>query len=144
MEDAVAHNNTRIIDIDLNAYFDNVSHDILLKKVTERVNDDKVMRLLKLILKASGKRGVTQGGVNTPFLSNIYFNEIDKMLERAKQITKRDRYKYVEYVRFADDVVILADGFRVSDFWDYNCLVKATFSECSLGKGVEIYQAYFK
>ena len=56
--EAVIKNKTRVIDLDLKAYFDNVRHDILLQKVAERVNDDKVMRLLKLILKASGKRGV--------------------------------------------------------------------------------------
>lgn len=119
---AVVHNKTRVIDIDLNAYFDNVRHDILLKKVAERVNDDNVMRLLKLILKASGKRGVPQGGIISPLLSNIYLNELDKMLERAKEVTGRGRYEYVEYARFADDVVILIDGFRK---WDW--LVKAVY-----------------
>ena len=44
--EAVVKNKTRVIDLDLRAYFDNVRQDILLKKVAERVNDDKVMRLL--------------------------------------------------------------------------------------------------
>ena len=61
--EAVVKNKTRVIDLDLRAYFDNVRHDILLKKVAERVRDDKVMRFLKLILKAGGSRGVPQGGV---------------------------------------------------------------------------------
>ena len=47
-------------------YFDTVRHDILLGKVAIRVDDDEVLRLLKLILKAGGKRGVPQGGVITP------------------------------------------------------------------------------
>jgi len=109
---AVVKNKTRVIDLDLKSYFDNVRHDILLKKVAERVNDDEVMRLLKLILQAGGKRGVPQGGVISPLLSNIYLNEVDKMLERAKEVTRQGRFTYIEYARFADDLVILVDGFK--------------------------------
>jgi RNA-directed DNA polymerase len=119
---AVVENKTRVIDLDLRAYFDNVRHDILLKKVAQRVNDDKVMRLLKLILKASGKRGVPQGGVISPLLSNIYLNEVDGMLERAKEVTRNGRFTYIEYARFADDLVILVDGFRK---WEW--LLKAAY-----------------
>ena len=109
---AVVKNKTRVIDLDLKAYFDNVRHDILLSKVAERISNGEVMRLLKLIVKASGKRGVPQGGVISPLLSNIYLNEVDKMLERAKEVTRQGRYTYIEYARFADDLVILVDGFR--------------------------------
>ena len=109
---AVVKNKTRVIDLDLKSYFDNVRQDILLKKVAERVNDDEVMRLLKLILQAGGKRGVPQGGVISPLLSNVYLNEVDKMLERAKEVTRHGRFTYIEYARFADDLVILVDGFR--------------------------------
>ena len=110
--EAVVKNKTRVIDLDLRAYFDNVRHDILLQKVAERVVDDRIMRLLKLILKASGKRGVPQGGVISPLLSNIYLNEVDRMLERAKEVTRNGRFTYIEYARFADDLVVLVDGFR--------------------------------
>jgi len=109
---AVVHNKTRVIDLDLKSYFDNIRHDLLLAKVAKRVNDDKVMRLMKLILKAGGKRGVPQGGVISPLLSNLYLNEVDKMLERAKEVTRQGRYTYIEYARFADDIVVLVDGYR--------------------------------
>jgi hypothetical protein len=46
--------------VDLKSYFDTVRDDILLNKISLRVNDADVMRLMKLILKASGKRGVPQ------------------------------------------------------------------------------------
>jgi len=45
----------------LSSYFDNVQHSLLLEKVARRVRDDAVMHLLKMILKATGKKGVSQG-----------------------------------------------------------------------------------
>ncbi len=106
---AIVQNKTRVIDLDLRAYFDTVRHELLLKKVAQRINDDDVMHLLKVMLKASGKQGVPQGGVISPVLSNLYLNEVDRMLERAKEVTRYGKYTYVEYARFADDMVILVD-----------------------------------
>ena len=68
---AVVENKTMVIDLDLESYFDNIKHDILLGKVAQRVDDDNIMRLLKMILKANGKRGVPQGGVILSFLTSI-------------------------------------------------------------------------
>jgi hypothetical protein len=42
-------------------------------------------------------------GVISPLLSNINLNEVDEMLERAKEVTRNGRYTYLEYVRYADD-----------------------------------------
>jgi len=86
----------KVIDIDPKAYFDNVRYDILLSKVAKPVNNNDTMRLLKLILKANGKKGVPQGGVISPLLANIYLNEVDKMLERAKKVTRKGKYTYIE------------------------------------------------
>lgn len=114
--EAIVSNKTRIIDLDLRAYFDNVRQDVLLEKVAKRVNDDAVMYLLSLILKAAGKRGVPQGGVISPVLSNLYLNEVDRMLERAQQVTRQGQYAYVQYARFADDLVVLVDAYRRHDW----------------------------
>jgi RNA-directed DNA polymerase len=107
---------TKVIDVDLTAYFDNVNHHILMKKVSKRINDPKVMRLLKLILKASGKKGVPQGGVISPLLSNIYLNAIDHMFEKAIDETSRNGYEQLDYYRFADDMVILVNGHEALDW----------------------------
>jgi len=101
---------TRIIDIDLRAYFDNVQHYLLLEKVARRVRDDAVMHLLKMMLKATGEKGVPQGGVISPLLSNLYLTEVDRMLEKAIATTRRGEYTNVQYARFADDLVILIDA----------------------------------
>ena len=60
----------------------------MLEKVAPRVDDADIMHLLKVMLKASGKKGVPQGGVISPLLSNIYLNEVDRMLERARDVTR--------------------------------------------------------
>jgi RNA-directed DNA polymerase len=109
VEEAIKQGKTRIVDLDLKAYFDSVRHDVLLSKVALRVNDSDVMHLLKQILKSTGKRGVPQGGVISPVLSNLYLNELDRMLEKAIETTRRGPGAQVEYARYADDMVILID-----------------------------------
>jgi RNA-directed DNA polymerase len=113
---AIIAGKTRVIDVDLRAYFDNVRHHILLEKVALRVDDPEVMSLLKMMIKATGKRGISQGGVISPLLSNIYLNGVDRMLERAKEVTRSGRNTRLEYARFADDLVILVDGYHRRDW----------------------------
>jgi len=116
---AIVQEKTRVIDIDLKSYFDTIRHDILLSKIAKRIRDDKVLHLLKLILKANGKKGVPQGSVISPLLSNIYLNELDKMLERANEVTREGKYTHITYARWADDLIILVDGYRKWD-WLYH------------------------
>src|SRR5258706_1175476 len=59
-------------------------------------------------------------GVTSPLLSNLYLNEVDRMLEKAVHTTRRGKSTNVQYARFADDMVILIDAERRSDW-----LVKA-------------------
>ena len=116
VDKAIGEGKTRIIDLDLRAYFDNVRHYLLLEKVARQVQDSKVMRLLNLILKSTGKKGVPQGGVISPLLSNLYLNEVDRMLEKAIDTTRRGKYTNVQYARFADDMVILVDSHPRNDW----------------------------
>lgn len=84
--------------------------------MARRVDDPDVMHLLKIMLKANGRCGVprraegalpARRGVISPLLSNLYLTEVDRMLERAKEATRCGKYTYIEYARFADDLVIL-------------------------------------
>ena len=63
-----------------------------------------------MMLKASGKRGVPQGGVISPLLSNVYLNEVDRMLQRARRSRAQKGWTAIEYARFADDLVVLVDS----------------------------------
>ena len=114
--EAIVQRKTRVLDFDLRSYFDNIRHDRLLEKVAKRIDDRDILHLLKVILKASGKTGVPQGGVISPLLSNLYLNEVDLMLERAKAVTRQGKYTYIEYARFADDLVILIDAYERHDW----------------------------
>jgi RNA-directed DNA polymerase len=116
VDQAIMQGKTRIIDLDLRAYFDSVQHHLLLEKIARRIQDADVMRLLKLILKSTGKKGVPQGGVISPVLSNVYLNEVDKMLEKAMETTRRGPYTQVQYARFADDLVILISSHPQQDW----------------------------
>ena len=116
VEKSIVYGKTRVIDVDLAAYFDTVRHDLLLGKVARRIQDGEILHLVKLMLKASGKRGVPQGGVLSPLLANVYLTEVDAMLERAKRVTQEGAYTRVEYARYADDLVILVDWHRRHDW----------------------------
>jgi RNA-directed DNA polymerase len=134
---AIVRRKTQVIDLDLRAYFDSVRHDLLLDKVAKRVQDDELLRLLKVILKASGSIGVPQGGVISPLLSNVYLNEVDRMLERAKAVTRKGSQTYVEYARFADDLVVLIDDGHPSQMWLFEA-VQRRLREEFVRLGVEI------
>jgi len=107
---------TRVVEVDLSGYFDNIRHHLLLEKVGRRVQDDEVMHLLKLILKANGKKGVPQGGIISPLLSNLYLDDVDEMMERAREVTRRKGYENMGFVRSADDMVILVHGHPSEDW----------------------------
>jgi RNA-directed DNA polymerase len=103
---------TRVIDIDLKSYFDNIRHHLVLRKLAMRVKDPGILQLVKQMLKANGKRGVPQGGVLSPLLANVYLNELDQAMEEEMSKRRREgRWERVVYTRYADDLVILVDGY---------------------------------
>ena len=85
---SIVQGKTYVIDLDLRSYFDTIRHHVVLEKVARRVDDDEIMALL----------------------SNLYLNEVDRMLEKAKQVTRYGPWTAIEYARFADDLVILVDS----------------------------------
>src|SRR6266436_9325567 len=115
---------TDVVDADLSRYFDSMPHSDLLKSVARRIVDRRVLRLIKLWLKApieerdeegrrrmsGGKRstcGTPQGGVASPMLANIYMNRFLKHW----RLTARDKAFCAHVVSYADDFVILSSGY---------------------------------
>jgi RNA-directed DNA polymerase len=111
-----------VIDVDLSKYFDTIRHDILLRKVAQRVQDPDVLHLVKQILKASGKIGVPQGGPFSPLAANIYLNEVDWYFDGIRRKTAQGEYEYVNYHRFADDIVITVSGHHTKKGWTERAL----------------------
>ncbi len=108
---------TRVIDVDLTNYFDSIRHLILLDKIARRVKDPEVMRLVKQIIKTTGKVGVAQGGPFSPLAANIYLTDLDWYFDDIRRKTAEGEFEAVNYHRFADDIVITVSGHYSKRGW---------------------------
>lgn len=106
-----------IIDVDLSRYFDTIRHSMLLDKIAKRVQDPRVLHLVKQIINVGGKIGVPQGGPFSPLAANIYLNELDWTFDAIRRKTAEGDYEAVNYHRFADDVVITVSGHHTKRGW---------------------------
>ncbi|GAA4469525.1 group II intron reverse transcriptase/maturase [Novipirellula rosea] len=95
----------RCVDMDLSKFFDRVQHDVLMARVSRKVHDKRLLKLIGRYLRAGvmidglcqpSEAGTMQGGPLSPLLSNIYLDDLDKELER----------RGLPFVRYADDFVI--------------------------------------
>lgn len=111
----------KVIDIDIARYFDTIPHDRLLKKVSERIADKNILRLIKRWLKAGvmeegkvtgNEIGTPQGGVISPLLANIYLNHLDKRWEEERIEKKMEAH----LIRYADDLIVVS---KHSERWLY-------------------------
>jgi RNA-directed DNA polymerase len=96
---------TYVVDIDLSKFFDRVNHDRLMARLATRIEDKRVLKLIRAYLNSGtlvgevieqAKEGTPQGGPLSPLLANIVLDELDKELERRQ----------LRFVRYADDVAI--------------------------------------
>ena len=76
-----------------------------------------MLHLVKLIIKASGKKGVPQGGPFSPLAANIYLNEVDSYFDDLRRKTAQGPYEAINYHRFADDTVITVSGHGSKRGW---------------------------
>ena len=94
------------MDADIQAFFDNIPHDLILNPVAERVADGNILRLIREFLSAGVMEGLEfrpttsgapQGGVISPLLANIVLDLLDQRLTQSG----------LRFVRYADDFVVL-------------------------------------
>src|SRR4030067_3172764 len=103
----IADGKSYVIDLDLEKFFDEVNHDRLMSRLSKRIGDKRVIKLIRLFLQT----GIMQGGVTcqrikgtpqgsplSPLLSNIVLDELDQEMES----------RGLKFVRYADDVKIFS------------------------------------
>ncbi len=98
-----------IVELDIEAFYDRIDHDLLMKLVEKRICDRRMLKLLRQWLRAGvldggeflpSDQGVPQGGVISCVLANVMLHELDRVWEdRCSQLG--------QLIRYADDAVVL-------------------------------------
>ena len=103
-----------VIDIDIEGFFDNLDHDLLMRDLARHVSDKRVLRLIGKYLRAGvledgrvrrGAKGAPQGGPLSPLLANLYLDRLDREMES----------RGLAFVRYADDVTVYAKSPRSAE-----------------------------
>lgn len=103
-----------VVDIDLEQFFDRVSHDILMGRLAKRIGDVRILRLIRSYLEAGVMadgvavrryRGTPQGGPLSPLLANILLDEVDQELEHRGHA----------FVRYADDLRVFVHSRKAGE-----------------------------
>jgi len=113
-QEYIKSGHTWVVDIDLEKFFDRVSHDKLMGLLAKRIRDKRVLKLIRAILNAGVMEdglvsatieGTPQGGPLSPLLSNVMLDPLDKELERRGH----------KFVRYADDCNIYVKSERAGN-----------------------------
>ncbi len=110
----ISEGHARVVDIDLERFFDRVNHDRLMSTLAKRIEDKRMLKVIRAYLNAGvmedglvkpTQEGTPQGGNLSPLLSNIVLDELDKELEKRGH----------RFVRYADDSNIYVKSARAGE-----------------------------
>ena len=90
---------------DIRKYFENINHQILLEILQNKIQDDKVINLLKIIIESFNKdvgKSVPLGNITSQIFANIYLDKLDKFV--------LEELKIKNYVRYNDDFIVLDEN----------------------------------
>lgn len=103
-----------VVDVDLEKFFDRVNHDVLMGRLAKRIEDKRLLGLLRRYLEAGTMadgvvterdEGTPQGGPLSPLLANVLLDEVDRELERRGHA----------FVRYADDLNVYVRSMRAGE-----------------------------
>jgi RNA-directed DNA polymerase len=103
-----------VVDVDLEKFFDRVNHDVLMARLAKRVEDKRLLRVIRRYLEAGVMadgvvaeryEGTPQGGPLSPLLANVLLDEVDRMLEKNGH----------RFVRYADDCNVYVRSKRAGE-----------------------------
>jgi RNA-directed DNA polymerase len=103
-----------VVDIDLEKFFDTVNHDILISRLSRKIDDKRLLKIIGRFLRSglmqgglvtTRQEGTPQGGPLSPLLSNILLDEVDKELENRGH----------KFCRYADDMNIYVQSERAGE-----------------------------
>lgn len=103
-----------VVDVDLEAFFDRVNHDVLMGRLAKRIEDKRLLKLIRRYLEAgmmadgiatARAEGTPQGGPLSPLLANVLLDEVDKELEQRGHA----------FVRYADDLNVYVRSERAGE-----------------------------
>ena len=103
-----------VVDVDLEKFFDRVNHDVLMGKLAKRIEDKRLLGLIRRYLEAGvmangvameRHEGTPQGGPLSPLLANVLLDEVDRELEKRGHA----------FVRYADDCNVYVRSKRAGE-----------------------------
>ena len=118
-----------VVDIDLEAFFDRVNHDMLMGKLAKRIADKRLLGLIRRYLEAGimahgivmeRHQGTPQGGPLSPLLANVLLDEVDKELEKRGHA----------FCRYADDCNVYVRSRRAGE--DVKEMLKRLYAKLKL------------
>ncbi len=113
-QEHIAAGHRWVVDMDLEKFFDRVNHDVLMSRLARRIEDKRILRLIRRYLQAGmmaggmvspRSEGTPQGGPLSPLLSNVLLDELDQELEQRGH----------RFVRYADDCNIYVRSRRAGE-----------------------------
>ena len=111
-----------VLQLDVKSYFASINHEILLSLIAKRIRDQKLMRLIRLIVESyedSPGTGIPLGNLTSQSFANIYLHELDMFAKHDLRVK--------EYLRYMDDITLVHTDKR--QLWEWRDEIEAFLAD---------------